>query len=381
MSSTESLVKKFSVNRIVRVLFAFISVFLLQFLGLPVTPAFAASCGDTNIVKGGDVIQLKELGDNPNYVGKADSNSYSYYFPRSTTNASEAGRLVVKNLSGNLQNGSKIRLQTLDKDVWKESWLPYDLLGAFGNKNGLYYWTDYGSQSDWKVTRPSNSENTGPIQYNEPVLISNGYYNNQYLKPDGNGFLTTTYDAHQWQLSNYDLRRLDFDRIEYDKDNRKISDPTPISIGRGSATNTKDTPTKLIAQVELQQSKTSNFSRTDGVELAIGRTITVGIPEVASATGSIEISAKREHTYGKENSFTDTSTYGYEVYVDPGTTEVVEAVATQAQLTVPYVMYHRTPSGKIVESCGTWSGTTYYDIQFTHHTAEGSIPPKLGKSV
>ena len=379
MNSTKLLEKKFSVNRIARVLFAFISVLFLQFIGLPVSPVLANSCGYSNIVTGGHYIQLKELGDTPQYVGKADSNSNRYYYPKSTKEASEAGRLVVKKLTGDLQNGGTIRLQTVDKDVWYDNWLSYDLLGAFGNNNALYYWTDYGTQSDWKVTRPSNSENTGPIQYGEPVIISNGYYNNQYLKPKGDGYLTTTYDAHKWQFIDYDLRKLDFQRIEYDTKKRKISDPTPVVVGRGSATNNGSTPNKLTVRLNIDQTKTSNFSRTEGVEWTIGRTFTAGIPEVASVSDSIQVSTNRSNTYGKEESFTNTFGADYEVSVAPGKTEVVEAVATKAELSVPYVMYYRTPTGNTVQSCGTWSGTTYYDVNYTQHTATGPTPPKLGE--
>jgi hypothetical protein len=373
--------QKFSVNHLARVVFALLAVLFLQFLGLPLSPAFAAStCGYSNIVTGEKVIQLKELGDSPNYVGKADSNNDRYYFPKSTQKASEAGRLVVKNLTGNLQNGGTIRLQTQDKDVWKGSWLSYDLLGAFADSNKLYYWTNYGNQTDWKVTRPSNSTNTGAIQYGEPVIISNGYYNNQYLQPK-DGYLTTTYDAHQWQFTDYDLRQLDFQRIEYDTTKGKISDPTPVLVGRGSATNDGSTTNKFKARVDVNQTKTSNFSRTDGVELTIGRTITAGIPEVASATASIQISSSRSNTYGNEESFTKAFGADYEVDVAPGKTEVVDAIATQAELSVPYVMYYRTPSGNTVQSCGTWSGTTYYDLNFTHHTAKSPSPSKLGEPI
>jgi hypothetical protein len=187
------------------------------------------------------------------------------------------------------------------------------LLGAFGNNNALYYWTDYGTQSDWKVTRPSNSENTGSIQYGEPVIISNGYYNNQYLKPNGNGYLTTTYEAHKWQFIDYDLRKLDFQRIEYDTNKRKISDPTPVVVGRGSATNNGSTPNKFTVRLNIDQTKTSNFSRTEGVEWTIGRTFTAGIPEVASVRDSIQVSTNRSNTYGKEESFTNTFGADYEV--------------------------------------------------------------------
>jgi len=382
MNSTKSLEKKFSVNRIARVILAFISVLFLQFLWLPISPAFAAStCGYSNSVTGGNYIQLKELGEEPNYVGKADSNNDSYYFPKSTKQASQAGRLVVKNFTGDLQNEGKVRLQTLDKDVWKESWLSYDLLGAFGNSKGLYYWTDYGAQSDWKVTRPSDSENTGSIQYGEPVIISNGYYNNQYLKPDGNGYLTTSYDAHQWQFTDYDLRKLDFQRIEYDKKKGKITDPTPVLVGQATATNDASTPSKLTARINIEQTKTSNFSRADGVEFTVGTKFTAGIPEVASVESNIQVSTSRINTYGTEETFTKAFGADYQVDVDPGKTEVIDAVATQAELSVPYVMYYLTPSGKTVQSCGTWSGTTYYNLNYTHHTAKGPTPPKLGSPI
>ena len=378
MKSTKSLEKKFSVNRIARVLFAFISVLFLQFMGLPVSPVLAASCGYSNIVKGENVIQLKDLGEELNYFGKADSNNYRYYFPKSTTKASEAGRLVVKNLNGELPNGGKIRLQTLDKDVWEESWKPYDLLGAFGNSNGLYYWTDSGAQSDWKVTRPSDSANTGSIQYGEPVIISNGYYNNQYLQPDGSKYLNTSYDAHQWQFMDYDLKGLVFQRIEYDKKNAKITDPTTFVVGTAAATNMGSTTTKLNTRIDVNQAKTSNFSRTDGVALTVGTKFTAGIPEVASAESKIEVSTTRSNTYGDEDTFTKSLGVDYEVEVAPGKTGVVEAIATKAELSVPYVMYYLTSTKKPVQSCGTWSGITYYDVKYTHHTETGSPPPKSG---
>jgi len=380
MNSTKSIEKKFSVNRIARVLFAFISVLFLQFMGLPVSPVFADSCDYSNIVTGGKIIELKEVGDQPNYVGKADSKSYYYYYPRATTNASEAGRLVVEDLTGNLNDGGKIHLRTLDRDVWEESWLSYDLLGAFSDKQALYYWNDQGDKSDWKVTRLSNSQNEGPIKYGEPVLISNGFYK-EYLKPDGEGFLTRSKDAHLWQFIDYDLRKLDFQEIKYDLEKAKTTAPTPVVVGRGSATNDGSTPDEFTVHLTIDETKTSNFSRTDGVELPVGASFTAGIPEVGSTTASIELSANRSNTYGKEETFTKTFGADYKVQVYPGKTEVVEAVATQAQLSVPYVMSFRTPTGSIVKSCGTWLGTTFSKVDYTHHTATGSTPSKLGQPI
>lgn len=364
-SQRTSLLKKIGV---------FSSVILMALSMFMVTSksALAGTCKYNTTVKSGDVVILKD--QNGKYVGKADSNNYSYYFPKSTTDQSQAGRLVIKNISSDLNDKGVIHLETLDKDVWKGSWLSYDLLGAFAGKTELYYWNDYGSKSDWKVVRPSNSTKTGPIQYGEQVYIVNGSYN-EYLIPTDDNWLTTEPYAHTWEFIDYEVRNLNFDRIEYDTDNAVISNEHNEVVGRGTAVNKEDSTDKFTVQLNIEETTTSTFERTEGYEVSVGFSFTAGVPDVASATREVSVSSNRSVSYGEEESFTKSFGAKYEVEVAPHTTEVVEAIATTADIDVPYTMYFRAPNGTIVESCGKWSGTSYYDLTFTHGAVGSDAPP------
>ncbi|NEO00542.1 MAG: hypothetical protein F6K50_35400 [Moorea sp. SIO3I7] len=344
---------------IVLIMLAFIMI-------VPMNPALAAdgNCNYSSNVKSNDTFILKD--QNGIFVGKADSNAYRYYFPKSTPNESEAGRLVLKGISGKLSNHDVINIQTIDKDVWDSDWRDYDLLGGFGNSKYLYYWNDYGDKGDWEVVRPSDSMKTGPIQYGEPVYIRNVDYN-EYLVPTDDNWLTTENSAHTWEFIDYQVKNASFDHIDYDTDNATITNEQIVVVGSAEATNKSNVTSTLTVHLTVEEAKTSNFERTEGSEVSVGFTFTAGIPEIASVEEGITISSSQELTYGVEETFTQEFGVEYEVPVAPYTTEVVEATATTADLSVPYTMYFKTPDGTMVESCGIWSGTSYYDMQIEHH--------------
>ncbi len=164
--------------------------------------ALAAQCHDTDNVQGGDIVFLQDEDDI--YTGKPYS-GVSYYWVTTTVNYDKAGRHQISG-AGDLSENDTIKLETLDKDGWETDWLDRDLVGAF-SKHDLYYWSsDYDSNTNWILERPSTSTETGEIKYGEDIYLVNQDYN-EYLDPDYNGeddgYMTTNPTPHIWTILEY----------------------------------------------------------------------------------------------------------------------------------------------------------------------------------
>ncbi|MEO1003209.1 MAG: MAC/perforin domain-containing protein [Cyanobacteria bacterium J06638_7] len=88
-----------------------------------------------------------------------------------------------------LTHGSNLCIKTTE--VWPGKWKPRTYLGAFKDARQLYYWSDYGSKTNWIVEKAQGGRDGDRIHYGEAVRIRNEHFSEQYLCADRNNYLTT----------------------------------------------------------------------------------------------------------------------------------------------------------------------------------------------
>lgn len=139
--------------------------------------------------------KFKLLSEDDRYIAKAESATRYYY-------AKLAQGPVVLQFGGDgkaLTSGSLVQIKTTE--TFKGSWKDYNLLGAFGNATELYYWNDYGSKSNWIIEKTDPSQKGAPIYFGETVYIRNEAYDDQYLVPYKNNYLTTEkLKRYEWRI-------------------------------------------------------------------------------------------------------------------------------------------------------------------------------------
>ena len=155
-----------------------------------------SSYADAKAIVRQDVIKLES--QNGQFMGPASSNSYRYYFPQMVDSESEGGFLQIGDDCYKIKSGDLIELHSGDKETWKDSWVQRDLLGAFGDSKDLYYWSDYGDKTKWKIVKIGGQEGD-QINDGDQVYLINSHYN-QYLVPDGKWLTTRKNDEHKWMI-------------------------------------------------------------------------------------------------------------------------------------------------------------------------------------
>lgn len=98
-----------------------------------------------------------------------------------------------------LVSGSVVHIKTTEK--WQGKWKPRTLLGAFGDATELYYWSDYGSKSNWIIEKTDPGQEGAQVYYGDQVYIRNEAYDDQYLFPYKNNYLSTKkLELHPWTI-------------------------------------------------------------------------------------------------------------------------------------------------------------------------------------
>lgn len=138
---------------------------------------------------------FKLLSEDDRYIAKAESATRYYY--------AKLGQGPMKHQFGGdgkaLTSGSLVQIKTTE--TFEGNWKDYNLLGAFGNATELYYWNDYGSKSNWIIEKTDPSQKGAPIYFGETVYIRNEAYDDQYLVPYKNNYLTTEkLKLYKWRI-------------------------------------------------------------------------------------------------------------------------------------------------------------------------------------
>lgn len=139
---------------------------------------------------------FKLKGGDGRYYGNAPYDLLSsYYYPIISNTAQ---MLQFDSGSDELETGHNVNIKT--PEVFDAPWADYVYLGAFGNKNNLYYWIrkGYEAKTNWYIDRVVPGSDPR-IRYSDTVLIRNQHYD-QYLAPAKNDFLTTTDEPYTWTI-------------------------------------------------------------------------------------------------------------------------------------------------------------------------------------
>lgn len=148
-----------------------------------------------SVITSHDVLKIES--ENGQFMGPARSNSYQYYYPEMVPGELEGGFFKIYNDVREVISGGFIKIHSLDKETWNKAWRQRDLLGAFGDKKELYYWSEYGDKTIWKVVKVDGQEGD-VIQSGDQVYLVDKYFN-KYLVPKGQ-WLTRTDNKHKWTL-------------------------------------------------------------------------------------------------------------------------------------------------------------------------------------
>ena len=143
-----------------------------------------------------DVLKIES--ENGQFMGPARSNSYQYYYPEMVPSELEGGFFKIYNNTREVTSGGFIKIHSLDKETWwHKGWRQRDLLGAFGDKKALYYWSEYGNNTIWRVVKVDGQEGDMIQSGDQVYLVDNCF--KKYLVPEGK-WLTKTDDKHKWTL-------------------------------------------------------------------------------------------------------------------------------------------------------------------------------------
>jgi hypothetical protein len=129
-------------------------------------------------------VKLRNADDR--YLAASESATRYYYAKM----GKKAQVLLLDGGTRVLVHGSSLSIKTTE--VWQGKWKKRTLLGAFGDARQLYYWSDYGSKSNWIIEKASGGQSGDPIHFGDRVHIRNEAYADQYLSTDNDNYLTTT---------------------------------------------------------------------------------------------------------------------------------------------------------------------------------------------
>ncbi|XP_069488447.1 uncharacterized protein [Ambystoma mexicanum] len=156
--------------------------------------------------------------------------------------------------------------------------------------------------------------------------------------------------------------------VEFLTDTGKVLSTEPMLVQEQSYNN-KDstTPMKELFEVNRVLVSESTFGHEHGFEFSLEAETTFesGLPFVAKGTVRLSATATTSHTWSLaetnrvETHFKRTS----EVEVPPGKAVVRKAVAKKAIMDIPYEARVLTVFGNEEIVCGTWKGTSVFDLE------------------
>merc|ERR1712071_647744 len=126
--------------------------------------------------------------------------------------------------------------------------------------------------------------------------------------------------------------------IKYDVKNGKITPMKPTAVGKKTITNSGSATQSLSLEVSEEFSETMSFSHSAGVSVTVGATFSIGVPLVAEAEISTEVSASYDFSYGTEKSVTKSMSADFACNGPPQKKTVCKALLIKDKVTVPYTM-------------------------------------------
>ncbi|KAF9075603.1 hypothetical protein BDP27DRAFT_1212528 [Rhodocollybia butyracea] len=158
--------------------------------------------------------------------------------------------------------------------------------------------------------------------------------------------------------------------VKYDIPTAQIITLPPMAVTSQTVTNSSDATIKKSLTYSFKKFESGTWNRTEGIELGVKTSFTVGVPGIASASGEISVGTSIQTsiggTKGTEKTISDTT----EVEVKPG--QKVRAVATisLAQIDVPFtykekIQYSDGKPTEILSRNGVYRNVDSYNVVAT----------------
>lgn len=138
----------------------------------------------------GRYISVAEFGDSLTLRSK--SWGQRAYWPKL------AGNITTFRIINQHQLRNNFVVKIITNEVFKHDWQDYNLIGTF--LGGVYYWNDYGSQSNWRITKVKvDDSSTSQICVGDTISLWNED-SKKYLAPGIGDYLTTKDSLYTWTI-------------------------------------------------------------------------------------------------------------------------------------------------------------------------------------
>lgn len=136
-------------------------------------------------------------------------------------------------------------------------------------------------------------------------------------------------------------------------------------VDRATIENGKNESIMYHYMINGSYNESSNFSKTEGISVAVTETVQIGIPIISGSSGSISSTqtSSKSWTFGKSESKTKTVQHSLDIPVPANSRTRVEAYMTSYNLSVTYIATLQSlTSNKTFRVKGKWDGITTSEL-------------------
>lgn len=228
----------------------------------------------------------------------------------------------------------------------------------------LHHEIDLSGRQQWSLNPLGsdlfNIRIRGGISTGKNYLSSNstGSIVDLHYEDDGSG-------RQQWRLEP--SGEFDLINLEYSMNPDDVVKAKPNFVSSLTLNNNTSVNQQMNVTFSKKATESSTFSKTKGISLKVGATAQVGVPVLASATVSTDLTTSGSWTYGNNESKEDSQSYSFTAIVPAHRIVVAKAIVSIHELTTNYIATFRHRStGAIKRIQGRWTGiqasSVYYEL-------------------
>ncbi|KDR66599.1 hypothetical protein GALMADRAFT_232450 [Galerina marginata CBS 339.88] len=166
------------------------------------------------------------------------------------------------------------------------------------------------------------------------------------------------------QYFSFLFEDVEIDRVVYHVDKGEILSSTPLVIADQTLQNDTNTQQSMEFSINDTEVHTSTFDYTLGFTIAIGASITAGIPTVAE--GQIKMDISNSHTFNWGGSTSTSKSYTARLPIVAPANSSVRATSsvTRSTLNIPFTVFSKAVStGFVARTEGIYTGVTTWDLR------------------
>ncbi|MGQ7853803.1 ETX/MTX2 family pore-forming toxin [Pedobacter sp. WC2501] len=228
----------------------------------------------------------------------------------------------------------------------------------------LYHEIDLSGRQKWSLYPLGNDlfniKIKGGISTGKNYLSCNstGSIVDLHHEDDGSG-------RQQWRLEpsgEFDLVTLEYSLNPDDYVKAKPNFVSSLTLNNNTSVNQQ-----MNVSFSKKATESSTFSKTYGISLKVGATAQVGVPVLATATVSADLTTSGSWTYGNNESKEDSQSYSFTAIVPAHRIVVAKAIVSIHELTTNYIATFRHRSTGVTKRIqGRWTGiqasSVYYEL-------------------